>query len=44
MTLDQLVEAVKLYWADKSRTPEETAEGLRSLSDEIEILIDSLIP
>lgn len=44
MTLDQLIEAVKAYWGDKSRPAEQTAEDLRALSDEIEILIDALIP
>ncbi|WP_212175978.1 hypothetical protein [Burkholderia vietnamiensis] len=42
MTYEQLLAAVKAYWADKSRTPEETKNDLGALVDEIEMLRDAL--
>ncbi|WP_282981685.1 hypothetical protein [Burkholderia vietnamiensis] len=42
MTYEQLLAAVKAYWADKSRTPEETKDDLGALIDEIEMLRDAL--
>lgn len=42
MTYEKLLQEIKKYWADQSRSAEETASDLRSLVEEIEVLIDSL--
>jgi hypothetical protein len=42
MTYDQLLDAVKAYWADKSRPAEQTKDDLGALVDEIEMLRDAL--
>lgn len=42
MTYEQLLAAIKAYWSDRSRTPEETKDDLGALIDEIEMLRDAL--
>lgn len=42
MTYEMLRDYVMRYFADKSRSPEETAEDLRTLAEECEMLADSL--
>ncbi|HFL2868639.1 TPA: hypothetical protein ACGWVL_003013 [Pseudomonas aeruginosa] len=42
MDLVQLLEAIRSYYGDTSRTREATREGLEEAQSEIETLIDSL--
>jgi hypothetical protein len=42
MDYEQLLDVVRSYWADKSRSPEETKEDLSALIDEIENLREAL--
>lgn len=42
MTQQELINAVQEFFSDKSRSPQETREGLEAAAAEIEILIDSL--
>jgi hypothetical protein len=42
MSYDELLDTVRKYWEDKSRTPEETKDDLENLSAEIEIMIEAL--
>lgn len=41
-TYDQLLDRIKRYWADTSRSPQETRADLSCLINEIEVLIDTL--
>ena len=42
MDEDQLKEAIRKYFADKSRSREATREGLEAARDEIEMLLETL--
>ncbi|MHA6823960.1 hypothetical protein ACQUKI_20850 [Ralstonia pseudosolanacearum] len=42
MSYDQLLQTVKDYWADQSRSASETKADLGALIDEIEVLRDTL--
>ena len=42
MTKDQLLEAVRDFYGDQSRSREETRDALAEIGDEIEILVESL--
>ncbi|BAO58553.1 hypothetical protein FDH89_gp09 [Pseudomonas phage phiR18] len=42
MTKDELMEAVRGFYGDTSRSREETRELLEEVRDEIDILIESL--
>lgn len=42
MTYEELLAAVKRYWADQSRSAQETKDDLGALVDEIEMLRDAL--
>lgn len=42
MKLEELKEAVEKFFADTSRSPTETRDGLEEVSDLIEILCDTL--
>jgi hypothetical protein len=42
MSYDELLEIVRKYWEDKSRTPEETKDDLENLVAEIDIMIEAL--
>ena len=42
MSEEAVLEAIRKYFSDTSRSPEETKSGLRGFIEEIEALIDSL--
>lgn len=42
MSYDELKMALELFFGDTSRSAEETREGLESLRDEIDMLLDTL--
>jgi hypothetical protein len=42
MNYKELLELINKYWADRSRSAEETKDDLMSLRDELDILIDAL--
>lgn len=42
MTTEELLDELKRFYADKSRTREETRECLEEVRDELDLLIDSL--
>lgn len=42
MKLEQLEKALNDFHSDTSRTQEETLEGLESISEELEVMIDGL--
>lgn len=42
MTTDELIEHVEQFFADKSRAPSETREGLLEIADHCEMLADTL--
>lgn len=42
MTTQDLLDAIQRFYADKSRSREETLEGLEETRDHLELLIDSL--
>lgn len=42
MTIEELIEEVTAYFSDTSRSRSETREGLECLSNEIEVLLDTL--
>lgn len=42
MSKDQLLEAIKDFYGDTSRSREETREALEEIHDEIGILVESL--
>jgi hypothetical protein len=42
MTYEALLKAVQTFFGDTSRPAHETAEGLESLKDEIDMLLESL--
>ena len=42
MSYDELLDIVRKYWEDKSRTPEETKDDLENLSAEIDIMVEAL--
>jgi hypothetical protein len=42
MTTEELMNALKKYYGDTSRSREETREGLEEVRDQINLLIDSL--
>lgn len=42
MTTQELMDALARFYGDKSRTREETREGLEEVRDQLDLLIDSL--
>lgn len=42
MSYQQLKDALLKFYSDKSRSREQTADDLRALKDEIDMLLDSL--
>ena len=42
MSYDELLDIVRKYWEDKSRSPEETKDDLENLSAEIDIMVEAL--
>ncbi|MGN8188594.1 hypothetical protein ACTJLD_21660 [Burkholderia sp. 22088] len=42
MSYEQLLQAVKDYWSDRSRPAEQTKDDLGALVDEIELLREAL--
>jgi hypothetical protein len=42
MSYEELLEAVQNYFSDTSREPGETKQGLKSLIEEIKILVETL--
>lgn len=42
MSTQELMDAIQQYYGDKSRSREETREGLEEVRDMMDLLIDSL--
>lgn len=42
MSVNELIQALMEFYGDKSRTREETLDGLKEVRDELNLLIDSL--
>jgi hypothetical protein len=42
MSYEELLEVVRSYWSDTSRSPDDLIEDFNSLIEEIEIMVDAL--